>query len=103
MALDTDGLYAPLRAQVALMVERGFVRPEAAGALTWTSSVKEALDAVEAGLRRPVGVTPLDRGGAGGRALTGDGQVQYRTRAAGSRAASSAANHPRSSLITSLG
>ena len=58
VALDTDGLYAPLRAQVALMVERGFVRPEAAGALTWTSSVKEALDAVEEGLRRPVVVAP---------------------------------------------
>jgi len=50
VALDVDGLYAPLRAQIDLMVERGFVRPGAADALVWTSSVREALDAVEAGL-----------------------------------------------------
>ena len=58
VALDVDGLYAPLRAQVELMVERGFVRPEAAATLVWTSSVDEALDAVEAGLRAPVRVAP---------------------------------------------
>ena len=50
VALDLDGLYAPLRAQVALMVERGFVRPEAAGALVWATSVPEAFDLLEAGL-----------------------------------------------------
>ena len=48
VALDVDGLYAPLRAQVALMTERGFLREEAADALVWTSTVGEALDAVEA-------------------------------------------------------
>ncbi len=58
VALDVDGLWAPLRAQVALMVERGFVRPGAAAALVWTSSVDEALDAVEAGLRDPVRLRP---------------------------------------------
>lgn len=58
VALDVDGLYAPLRAQVLLMVERGFVRPEAAGALVWTSSVAEAMDAVEAGLAAPVRMRP---------------------------------------------
>lgn len=51
VVLDADGLYAPLRTQIALMVERGFVRPAAAAALTWTTSVAEALDAVEAGLQ----------------------------------------------------
>lgn len=58
VALDPDGLYAPLRAQVALMVERGFVRPQAASALVWSATVDEALDAVEAGLRDPVLMRP---------------------------------------------
>lgn len=58
VVLDVDGLYAPLRTQVALMVERGFVRQEAADALVWTSSVAEALDAVEAGLRDTTRLQP---------------------------------------------
>jgi uncharacterized protein (TIGR00730 family) len=59
VALDTDGLYAPLRAQVELMVERGFVRRPATEALQWTSSVEEALDLVEEGLRTSTRMTPL--------------------------------------------
>jgi uncharacterized protein (TIGR00730 family) len=59
VALDVDGLYAPLREQVALMVERGFVRPPAVEALQWATSVEEALDLVEAGLVRPREFTPL--------------------------------------------
>ena len=58
VALDGDGLWAPLRAQVELMVERGFVRRAAADALVWTSSVAEALDAVEAGLATRVRLRP---------------------------------------------
>jgi uncharacterized protein (TIGR00730 family) len=58
VVLDVDGLYAPLRAQVDVMVARGFVRSEAAGALVWTRTVDEALDAVEEGLRVPVRLTP---------------------------------------------
>ncbi len=58
VALDVDGLYAPLRAQVDLMVERGFVRPEAAAALRWTTTVEEAFDAVEEGLRTPTLMRP---------------------------------------------
>lgn len=58
VGLDVDGLYAPLRSQVELMVDRGFVRREAADALVWTSSVAEALDAVEAGLSDPVRMRP---------------------------------------------
>ena len=54
VALDVDGLYAPLRTQVDLMVERGFVRPDAAAALVWASTVDDALDAVEDGLRAPM-------------------------------------------------
>ena len=59
VALDVDDLYAPLRAQVDLMVERGFVRPPAVEALQWASSVEEALDLVEAGLADPPQFTPL--------------------------------------------
>jgi uncharacterized protein (TIGR00730 family) len=50
VALDPDGLFAPLREQIEVMIDRGFVRRESAAALTWTSTVAEALDAVEAGL-----------------------------------------------------
>jgi uncharacterized protein (TIGR00730 family) len=59
VVLDVDGLYAPLRAQTELLVERGFVRRSAAEALQWTSSVAEALDAVEAGLVTPRRMEPL--------------------------------------------
>ena len=59
VALDPDGLYAPLRAQVELMVERGFVRRPATTALTWTRTVDEALDAIEAGLLDPTPMHPL--------------------------------------------
>ena len=58
VALDVDGLYAPLRAQVDLMRERGFVRPGAAEALVWTTSVPEALDAVESQLAAPRHLEP---------------------------------------------
>src|SRR5918997_1148641 len=50
VALDVDGLYAPLRAQVDLMLERGFVRAPAVGALQWAATVGEALDLVEEGM-----------------------------------------------------
>ncbi len=59
VALDVDGLYAPLRAQVALMVERGFVRQPATLALTWTSSVAEALDVLESELQTAAPMQPL--------------------------------------------
>ena len=59
VVLDTDGLYEPLRAQLALLTERGFVRGPAMSALQWASSVDEALDLVEAGLADPVRHHPL--------------------------------------------
>jgi uncharacterized protein (TIGR00730 family) len=58
VALDCDGLYEPLRAQVALMVDRGFVRPEAAAALQWATSISEAFDLLEVGLAYPVRLVP---------------------------------------------
>ena len=59
VALDVDGLYAPLRAQVDLLAERGFVRAPALSALQWATTVTEALDLVEAGLAAPVVMEPL--------------------------------------------
>ena len=59
VVLDADGLYAPLRQQVGLMHERGFVRTPALRALQWARSVDEALDLVEAGLGQPVRMQPL--------------------------------------------
>ncbi|MCU1672340.1 MAG: hypothetical protein JWN77_453 [Frankiales bacterium] len=47
VALDPDGLFAPLRQQVDVMVQKGFVRQSAADALIWTSSTEEALDRIE--------------------------------------------------------
>ena len=58
VVLDTDGLYAPLRTQVELMVDRGFVRRAAADALQWATSVDEALDLVEEGIAHPVRIVP---------------------------------------------
>ncbi|MBK5305875.1 MAG: TIGR00730 family Rossman fold protein [Frankiaceae bacterium] len=50
VALDPDGLFAPLREQVQILVDKGFVRRESAEALTWAATVTEAFDAVEAQL-----------------------------------------------------
>ena len=58
VALDPDGVFAPLREQVALLVERGFVRQSAADALRWTTTVDEALDALEAQLAAGAHRTP---------------------------------------------
>lgn len=58
VALDPDGLFAPLRAQLELLVERGFARPEAAAVLRWAGSVEEALDLVEQGLAAPLTTHP---------------------------------------------
>ena len=58
VALDQDGLFAPLRQQVDLMVARGFVRPDAAAALRWASSVAEAFDVIDEELAHPVTMVP---------------------------------------------
>ena len=58
VAIDLHGLWAPLRAQVDLMVERGFVRPEAAAALQWAGGVEEAFELLEQGLASPVRMRP---------------------------------------------
>jgi len=49
VVLDPGGVFDPLRAQVDLLVEQGFVRPEARAAVTWASDMPAAFDALEAG------------------------------------------------------
>ena len=53
--LDPTGVYGGLRDLVDKLLVQGFVRPGAEQLAVWTSSVPEALDAVEAGIvrRRP--------------------------------------------------
>ena len=50
VVLDPGGVLAGLRDLVDKLVAQGFVRPQAAAGAVWTSTVAEALDAVEAGL-----------------------------------------------------
>jgi uncharacterized protein (TIGR00730 family) len=50
--LDPTGVYAALHDLVDKLLVQGFVRPGAEQLAVWTSSVAEALDAVEAGLAR---------------------------------------------------
>lgn len=47
VVLDPDGVYDPLRAQVDLLVDRGFVRPAARDAVAWVGDVTSAFDALE--------------------------------------------------------
>lgn len=53
VVLDPDGVYDPLRAQVDLLVERGFVRPESRDAVTWADDVASAFAALERGSVEP--------------------------------------------------
>jgi uncharacterized protein (TIGR00730 family) len=58
VALDPDGLFAPLRTQVDELVDKGFVRRESADALTWATSVSAAFDALEEQLAHAVPMAP---------------------------------------------
>jgi uncharacterized protein (TIGR00730 family) len=49
---DPDGIYTHLRAQVDQLVADGFARPEVLDAITWVQTAADALDAVDAGVRR---------------------------------------------------
>ena len=63
VVLDPDGIYAPLRAQVDLLVERGFVRPAARDSISWVPDPTAALDAIEgelAAARPPALTAPAD-------------------------------------------
>lgn len=59
VVLDPDGVYAALREQVDVLVERGFARADARDVLVWTANVDDALTAIEQALTRPPG-PPLD-------------------------------------------
>jgi uncharacterized protein (TIGR00730 family) len=58
VVLDPDGLYEPLRDQIRVLVERGFMRPASAELLRWAHTVDEALDLLEDELR--AGTPDLD-------------------------------------------
>jgi uncharacterized protein (TIGR00730 family) len=47
VVLDPDGVFAPLREQVNLLVHKGFARASVWDALTWTDDVTAAFDALE--------------------------------------------------------
>ena len=53
VVLDPDGVFEPLRAQVDLLVEGGFVREGAQAAVTWVRHPGEAFDAIDAALAAP--------------------------------------------------
>lgn len=59
VVLDPDGIFSPLRAQLELLVDRGFAREPAAQAVTWTRDVAAALDAC-ARRPAPVGGSPIE-------------------------------------------
>jgi uncharacterized protein (TIGR00730 family) len=62
VVLDPDGVFGPLREQIALLVERGFVRDAAAAELRWAGTVTEAFDALEAGLAAGGAACPPEPG-----------------------------------------
>lgn len=49
IVLDPDGVFDPLRAQVDLLTERGFVRPGARDAVHWVRGVAAAFDLIDRG------------------------------------------------------
>ena len=57
VVLDPDGVFAPLREQVDLLVRRGFARPSVRDAVRWATTVDEAFDALE----RPTAMLPPAR------------------------------------------
>jgi hypothetical protein len=60
VVLDPDGLYDPLRRQVELLAERGFVRAAARDTVHWARGVAEAFDAIERGWSEPMLTAPAD-------------------------------------------
>jgi uncharacterized protein (TIGR00730 family) len=58
VVLDPDGVFAPLRVQIQLLVDLGFVRASASAELAWATSVGGAFDLVEAGVVEGAGRAP---------------------------------------------
>jgi uncharacterized protein (TIGR00730 family) len=59
VVIDPDDTYGHLRAQVDLLVERGFVRPAARDAVLWARTPDEGLGLVEHTLAHPEPVVPV--------------------------------------------
>jgi uncharacterized protein (TIGR00730 family) len=53
VVLDPDRVFAPLRAQVDALVDAGFVRAPARGAVQWAATPAEALDLIDHALHDP--------------------------------------------------
>ena len=53
VVLDPDGVFAPLRQQIDVLVDAGFARATVHDALAWTTDVSEAFDLIERGLPTP--------------------------------------------------
>jgi uncharacterized protein (TIGR00730 family) len=64
VVLDPRGVLGGLRTLVAELLEQGFVRPAAAGAAVWTTTVEQAVQALDAGLAAAA-ATRVDRSTAG--------------------------------------
>ncbi|HUR74968.1 MAG TPA: TIGR00730 family Rossman fold protein [Sporichthya sp.] len=60
VVLDPDDLYDPLREQIRVLVERGFMRPASAELLRWAGTVDGALDLLEDELRSATPTVPPD-------------------------------------------
>jgi len=62
VVLDPDGIFAPLREQVNLLIDKGFARPSVQDAIVWAESVTAAFDALEhaAAVRPPSGEEVLE-------------------------------------------
>jgi len=54
VVLDPDGVFAPLRQQIDVLVDAGFARATVHDALAWTTDVSEAFDLIERGLPVPM-------------------------------------------------
>lgn len=61
VVLDPDDLYDPLREQIRVLVERGFMRPASAELLRWAGTVEGAFDLLEAELRSATPSAPPDQ------------------------------------------
>jgi hypothetical protein len=53
VVLDPDGLYGPLRRQVELLIDKGFVRRKSADQLRWASTAADAITTIEFALAEP--------------------------------------------------
>jgi len=58
VVLDPEGLYAPLRQQIEVLVDQGFLRRTSVESLVWTTTVEAAFEAIEHGLATRTYIAP---------------------------------------------